>query len=464
MRRLLVSLLSCSLTLAGGGVVAADTSGGEILWTQRFGLVSAQVRSHDAPTVVSPVGSIVFVLGGHVRHEFAISAFAADDGTPVWTRVYRGPSGDGNGRPTDLMISPEGSVVFVTGLSRGRFDAEAVTIAFQATTGRRLWVDRYDPPRRDVAFAMAIASDGRTLFLAGVSWRRGTGKDALVIAYRAATGRRLWARQLDGPGVSVSADVLRDVAVMPSGDIVVAVGTTSTGRGKDDVLVFALRADTGRKRWSAAYDGPAGRNDQGTSIGVQPDGTVIYVAGSATSTTQRDMLTLALTPGGAQAWVRLEDGPATTASADEVSDLAVMPDGSGVVVAGASTSTGGDLDLATVSYEPNGDGAWAVMADGLDGSEDWANAVAVSSDAERVYVSGRSIADDPTMSDFLTVAYDAAGGSTVWADRWNGMWDDAAYDVAVSPDGTRVFVSGGAVWIGGGGHPVERATTLAYRA
>jgi hypothetical protein len=45
---------------------------------------------------------------------------------------------------------------------------------------------------------------------------------------------------------------------------------------------------------------------------------------------------------------------------------------------------------------------------------------------------------------YVTLAYDAVGGSSLWAGRYRGPNDaDRANDIAVSPDGSRGFVTGG---------------------
>jgi hypothetical protein len=49
-----------------------------------------------------------------------------------------------------------------------------------------------------------------------------------------------------------------------------------------------------------------------------------------------------------------------------------------------------------------------------------------------------------TRSDYVTIAYDASSGETVWTDRYDGpanRQDDTA-SVVVSLDATKVFVTG----------------------
>ena len=75
------------------------------------------------------------------------------------------------------------------------------TIAYSAATGARRWVKRHDGPvsSNDYASALALSPDGKTVYVTGNSWladreNRTAPTEYVTIAYRTATGARLWAR------------------------------------------------------------------------------------------------------------------------------------------------------------------------------------------------------------------------------------------------------------------------------
>jgi len=72
-----------------------------------------------------------------------------------------------------------------------------------------------------------------------------------------------------------------------------------------------------------------------------------------------------------------------------------------------------------------------------------ARRVAVSPDGSTVFVTGSSIGSTSNY-DYATVAYNAGTGAVIWTKRYSGSGDsdDEALAVAVSPDGAKVFVTG----------------------
>ena len=144
--------------------------------------------------------------------------------------------------------------------------------------------------------------------------------------------------------------------------------------------------------------------------------------------------------------------------------MARSPDGSEVFVTGKSSSERTDYDAATVAYDANtGATLWVSRFDDPAHTYGEGKAVAVSPDGSEVFITGTMGGNPGTIyADYLTVAYDAATGALLWYKRFDGPAHSAdnAYAVAVSLDGARVFVTGGSR-----GSPIrDDWATIAYDA
>ena len=68
----------------------------------------------------------------------------------------------------------------------------------------------------------------------------------------------------------------------------------------------------------------------------------------------------------------------------------------------------------------------------------------VSPDSSKVFVTGGSVGSTGT-NDYATVAYDASTGAKLWVKRYDGkgkVVNDTAHALGVSPDGSKLFVTG----------------------
>src|SRR5207247_950822 len=97
---------------------------------------------------------------------------------------------------------------------------------------------------------------------------------------------------------------------------------------------------------------------------------------------------------------------------------AISPDGSELFVSGFSVGSGGNSDdFATVAYDTStGAVRWIRGYNGPGGSNDMINAMAVSPDGTKVFVTGFSTGESGS-DDIATAAYDAASGRLLWAFR-----------------------------------------------
>ena len=332
------------------------------------------------------------------------------------------------------------------------FPAASGTALPAAAAGARLWVARYSGPGNgeDEALSVAVSPGGARVFVTGYSQGAGSGHDYATVAYSAATGARLWARRYNGPGNGD--DQASSVAVSPGGARVFVTGTSEgVGHSAFGYATVAYDAATGAQLWVRRYNGPGNGSSAAFSVAVSPGGTRVFVTGSSQGTgSGQDSATVAYSAAtGAQLWAQRYNGPAN--GGDYAVSVAVSPGGTRVFVTGGSQGSGSHYDYATVAYNAaTGARLWAQRYNGPANGDDQASSLAVSPGGTRVFVTGGS-QGARSGQDYATVAYSAATGARLWAQRYNGPANggDQASSLAVSPGGTRVFVTGtsqGARW------------------
>ena len=111
---------------------------------------------------------------------------------------------------------------------------------------------------------------------------------------------------------------------------------------------------------------------------------------------------------------------------------------SAVFVTGGSSGVGSNDDYATIAYDAvTGHMRWVKRYNGSGNYADDAWAIAVSPDGSRVYVTGSFYY---TYS-IVTYAFDTASGASVWQVAYPAPYSEARV-VRSSPDGNRVYVTG----------------------
>jgi hypothetical protein len=447
-----VSMAAAALVLLCASSASALT-GGTQRWVSRFSGPGAGV---DVPldVAVSPDGSRVFVTGWitettPLHEDYATVAYDASTGARLWLRYYNGP---GNGRDIgrSVAVSPDGAVVFITGGSAGT-DSDCpcgddyATLAYSASTGKTLWVSRYNGPgnAQDDPTAIATSPDGSTVFVTGNSGGATSGGDYTTVAYSAATGRKVWIRRYNGPGNF--ADNVYSLVVSADGSRVFVTGESFGLSSGFDYATLAYAASTGNRLWVRRYNGPENGNDTALSVAVSPDGSTVLATGySIGAANNTEFATIAYdASSGSKVWLRRYGGPGANGAAG-ASFVAVSPDGSKVFVTGSDAGATSDGDYATVAYSTStGARLWLSHYNGPANGEDVSFSLAVSPDGSKVFVVGRSTGTTSDI-DYATVAYGGSTGTRVWVRRYNGPANssDEALSVAVSPDGSAVFVTG----------------------
>jgi hypothetical protein len=160
-------------------------SDGSQRWVRRY---DGPSHESDAPMAltVSPDGSRIVVTGAGPQTTSGAFATVAYDpaGTQVWAKRYVGPA-PAFGSATDVAITPDSTIVLVTGYGTSTTASDYATIAYDAVTGTKLWTSRHDGPDGldDYAQSIVVAPDGSAAFVTGYSLGTATQEDYDTVAY-----------------------------------------------------------------------------------------------------------------------------------------------------------------------------------------------------------------------------------------------------------------------------------------
>jgi DNA-binding beta-propeller fold protein YncE len=312
------------------------------------------------------------------------------------------------------------------------------TVAYDTANGAMRWVT---PGATAVSGTAAVVSPGgSTLFVTGTSAGPGGTSDYGTEAYDSATGAGLWAASYHGPGTG--SDRATAVAVSPDGSEVFVTGQSSNGTGSTTgFATVAYDASTGAQLWVTRYDGPVAGIDRAVAVAVSPDGSTVFVTGASLGQNRiYSYITLAYRAAtGATVWTQRYNQGSRNATA---AALAVGPGGSTVYVTGASHGSHGQ-DATTVAYAADaGTRLWTAQYDGPSGTGNSPTSIAVSPDGSSVFVTGQT---KTTAAQYVysTQAYHAASGARIWAKTYGGPAGfGLAESVVVNPAGSRVYVTG----------------------
>ncbi len=382
---------------------------------------------------------------------WTVPGFAASS-SQLWVARYDGP-GDFLDAAQDMVVSPEGGTVYVTGLSDAASGsakypvnwADYATIAYETATGSERWVARYNGPgdRWDSGNAIALSPDGTRVYVTGASKGLATGWDFATVAYDATTGSQLWVSRYDGP-THLSDEAISVFAT--TGEVIVAgrslAGFTTRGNYLETFAIVAYDASTGQQRWTSLVN-ECGHSAVALAAAMSPDGSTVFVTGWEGGCGSVQARTVAVDVAtGALIWSRR--------SSHVVAAYAIAVGGELVFV----TGTGHD-GYDTVAYDATtGQTRWRAALDPKPTyGEAWG--VVVSPDDSRLVVTGEAIWRSPDgcyyWYDYTTAAYDAGNGDQLWLARYDGPGRgfDWARGVDMSSDGAEIYVTGESAGFGG---------------
>jgi hypothetical protein len=302
------------------------------------------------------------------------------------------------------------------------------------------WVKRYSSCSGG-DYAVAIVVDGSNCtYVAGTSYDA-NGDDYATVKYDL-LGNEVWVRRYNGSTPGSGSDVVHAMTVDGAGNTYVTGESEGCDTSSTSYLDYATvkYSPSGVEQWVARYNGPDNSGDIAMDVAVDGTGNVYVTGGSAGVGTSIDCTTVKYASDGRPCWVARYNGPGNA----EDWGLAVAVDDAGdVYVTGASIGAAPDtfLDYLTIKYNPSGGQEWARRYNGPGNGNDQAVAVVVDGSGN-VYVTGSSRGDGSSLTDWATVAYDAAG-----ADRWIAREtgpvqnNDAATAMAID-DSAHIYVAG----------------------
>ena len=421
---------------AHAGAVAA-TAPGTRLWAARYQGIGGDSRASQG--VVSPDSSTVFVTGSDENTNstlppsapvsvFATVAYNAVTGKRLWIENFHGP--DRGANANSIAVSPDGSKVFVTGqayIGDPIQGTDMATIAYNAKTGHYLWSRLYSGPifGAGSANSVTVSPDGSKVFITGGTYGNSTGNYYLsTVAYNSSTGAMLWSkRTVANPGTTI--------ATSPDGSkVYVSTGNEGgAGTGTATPNVVAYSAATGHQLWAGSFSGPG--NLIRCELAVDPDGTKVFST-CTTDVSPARYLTLAYNSAtGKQVWVATYQHSGIPSNDDSTS-AAITATSSRVFVTGTSVG-----HIGTVAYNAStGSQQWVSLYPTPGGTSASGQAITLSPGGSTVYAAGGA------NTSYAVAAFNAATGTRRWAKQWFGDGGGGAFSVAASPDGDGVFLTG----------------------
>jgi hypothetical protein len=338
-------------------------------------------------------------------------------------------------------------------------------------------VTRYDGAASyDRGIGIVTSPDGARIYATGQSTGASTGLDFATIAYDAVSGQQLWVSRYNGAANGNDEPFAfgtgKAIAISPDGSKIFVTGTSAGSNGNGSYATIAYNAADGTQLWVSIYSTPQDSN--GTSLAISKDGQRLYVTGFSALTlvsgaANYDFATVAYdTTTGNELWVARYEGPGGFWDIPYSIGVAavIQPDGSHreqVFVTGRSNGNS-SADFATVAYDSlSGSQLWVARYDGPGHGDDYAYGLAVSPDGSRVFVTGPAVGLNGS-DDYATVCYDAVTGAQRWAATYDNGDLDESIGAAVSPGGDTVAVTGFSINpIGGVGFtPIRDAATIVY--
>jgi hypothetical protein len=285
-----------------------------------------------ASTAVALVGA---ATAQGTDHRIWVRPYNYSDGNEIWYETAKGPFGS----------------VYVAGLrTDGGMDGRII-VAKYSRGGKRLWLRVYAGyVPGDAGFgALAVDAKGNAFVTGEEQWPELAGRHIFLVKFGNSTGKRLWVRRYNGPATTGN-DQAKDIALGAKGAVYVAGARTATGGGFDALLMKYVDKGAGATRaWVRTYAKtsapPLMNTDLAESVVVDPKGRVYFGGSSDDGTGHYQAFIRRVKTTGGTVWTK-RFPHATPGNTDFLVDMATTSGfvvGAGYYYGDAATGTNGVL-------------------------------------------------------------------------------------------------------------------------
>ena len=264
--------------------------------------------------------------------------------TPSWTQSLAGPAAAGDSASDVVMLKRD--VILVLGTLSNAAGNTDISLTKYAGNVKQ-WTKVWNGPGLglDTGAAMALSSDGKSVYICGTSTKAAANSDLYVLKRSTKTGKLTWAKKYDGPkhrneyAVAIGVD---------AADNVVVTGWSQNAADIDYAVVSWSKS--GALRWSWRWDGGNG-NDIPFDLCVDPAGQSWVTGMMAAAGGKVACATARLSAAGAKLWTKKYLGPDNLGAAG--STMARRP-GGGVYIGGVVIRPLTGNDAMLIRYSAGG--------------------------------------------------------------------------------------------------------------
>ncbi len=270
---------------------------GDTVWTRTFG-GSATDYGRDV-VVTSDSGCIIVgstVSWSKGKEDLVLLGVSAT-GNLKWTKTYGGVNSD---EGWSIRKTSDGNIIVCGTTSSSGAGYGDLWLLKLTTSGDSIWAKTFGGAGGESGVSVRDAFDG--YIAVGATGSFGEGYSSIYAVKTNLNGDSVWAKAFGGP----KADMAYSVEISNFGDYIIAGATGSYGQGYNDAYIIDITA-SGDVVWEKTYGGS--KEDRAYSICTTPSGDLI-VAGSTESSGQgaADLYLLRLNPIGDLIWSKTFGG------------------------------------------------------------------------------------------------------------------------------------------------------------